>query len=198
MKNKFDRITLALTALSTLSIAGCLAGEPTSDPASDPDQASAPATTDISARIQAAAAAASSYHQLVNHAYNQCMDAPGGVLNVILKLSNCINTTASSSQKWAFVAAGPPSTFFLVNQLSGFCAEVNNGTSIPGERVDEWHCDGSSAEQWVQSFRVIDGIAYQVFTHAGTSLCLDTVGSAGSQLMQWNCSGNDAQTWLVR
>jgi hypothetical protein len=199
MKNKFNHIALA--TLTTLSIGGCLAEEP----ASDSEQASlgaapetssrAPTDLEIASQIQAAAAV--NFHEIVNFAFgNQCVDAPGGVLNVVLRIAAC---NGSDTQKWSFVAASSPNTFFLVNKRSGFCAEVNNGTSNPGELVDEFHCDGSQAEQWVQSFRVVDGVSYQQYRHLGTSLCLDTVGGAGSQLMQFSCgSSNNAQTWLVR
>jgi hypothetical protein len=152
------------------------------------------ATADTSDRFKAAAD--SNYHEIVNLAYDQCIDAPNGALNVILKLAPC---NGSGSQKWAFVLAAAPSTYYLVNRRSGYCAEVNGGTTVPGERVDEWFCNGTTAEQWVQSFRVIGGVAYQQFRHTGTGLCLDTVGGPGSQLMQWHCDpNNDAQTWLVR
>jgi hypothetical protein len=151
------------------------------------------ATVEDSGRLTIAA---SSYHEIVNYAYNQCLEAPGGTLNVRLRLAGC---NGSGTQKWAFVAAPSANTYYLVNRAGGFCAEVNNGTSSPGEAVDEYYCNGTAAEQWVQSARVISGLLYQHFTHSGTALCLDTVGGAGSQLMQWYCTpDNDAQTWLVR
>ncbi|KUM89748.1 hypothetical protein AQI88_39505 [Streptomyces cellostaticus] len=150
----------------------------------------------VSARI-AATAAASSYHEIVNLAYHQCVEAPRGALNVRLRLAEC--NGLSAAQKWAFVAAPAASTYYLVNQAGGYCMEVNDGTANPGETVDEYFCNGTASEQWVQSFRTVNGIVYQQFTHSGTSLCLDTVSGPGSQLMQWNCdAGNDAQTWLVR
>jgi len=184
MKNR----CIVLAALGTLNTAGCMADEPSSD-SDQPVSAVVDIDQDITATVVG-------YHQIVNLRYNQCMDAPNGTLNVVLKLSNC---TSSTTQGWTFVAASSPNTFFLVNQRSGYCAEVNNGTNIPGELVDQWYCDGSMAEQWVQSYRTIGGVTYHQYTHAGTNLCLDTVSGPGSQLMQWYCdSYNDAQTWLVR
>ena len=154
--------------------------------AADPPPAS------ISARIHAAAA--DNYHELVNLAYNQCVDAPNGALNVILRIAPC---NGSDTQKWASVP-GPSSTTYLVNKGSGYCAEVNNGTSNPGERVDEWYCNGSQAEQWTPHGSVA-GFSYRQFEHGRTGLNLDTVGGPGSQLMQWNRGANNAfQTWLVR
>lgn len=143
-----------------------------------------------------AAAADVNYREIVNLAHGQCLDAPGGALNVQLKLAKCNGT---DSQKWVFVPASAPNTYYFVNKRSRYCAEVNGGTSTPGERVDQWLCNGTTAEQWVQHLRPLAELVYQRFEHAGTGLCLDTVGGAGSQLMQWYCDpGNDAQTWLVR
>ena len=151
-------------------------------------------TTEASAATPVANAA--SHHQIVNLAYNQCVDAPNGTLNVRLKLADC---SGSATQEWAFVATPTAGTYYLVNEASGYCAEVNNGTSTPGEAVDEYFCGGTASEQWVQSLRVVNAIVYQQFTHQGTTMCLDTVSGRGSQLMQWYCdSANDAQTWLVR
>ena len=178
---------LFTAALCTLGFTGCLADET----AAELD----PATSEIAARIQAAAAAAN-FHGIRNKAYDQCVEAPGGKLNVLLKLSICGTTP---TQKWSFVAAGPANTFFLVNQSSGLCMEVNNGTATPGERVDEFYCNGSTAEQWVAITRLVGGVAYQQYQHAGTNQCLDTVSGKGSNLMQYTCSpSSDAQSWLVQ
>ncbi|MER7181607.1 RICIN domain-containing protein [Streptomyces hyaluromycini] len=158
--------------------------------------AAADSTAGVSARVTAAAAA-SSYHTIRNLAYNQCVDAPGGVLNVRLQLVGC---NGSSTQNWAFVSTGASNTYYLVNQASGYCAEVNNGTSIPGEAVEEYVCDGLASEQWVESAVIVNQSAGVKFTHVGTNLCLDTVSSAGSQLMQWNCDDAhpaEAQVWIV-
>lgn len=153
-----------------------------------------PGGADVSTAITTAAT--SNYREIVNFAYNQCIDAPNGVLNVRLRLASC---SGSDTQKWSFVAASSPNTYYLVNKRSGYCAGVNHGTSFPGEAVDQWYCEGTQGQQWVQSFRVIGGVSYQQFRHAGTNQCLDTVGGRGSQLMQWYCgAANDAGTWLVR
>jgi hypothetical protein len=96
------------------------------------------------------------------------------------------------SRRWFFVPTGAPNTFFVVNQLSGFCMEVNNGTSNPGETVDEFTCDGLASEQWV-----VEGLSLR---HLGTNQCLDTVGGAGSELMQFNCgqaAPAGAQSWVI-
>jgi hypothetical protein len=182
--SKLDHLAVAI--VYTCGFTGCLAEAPTAEP---------DLTSPTSAEIQAAAAAAN-FHGIKNELYSQCVDAPGGTLNVTLRLASC---GIAATQKWAFVAAGPANTFFIVNQLSGLCMEVNNGTAIPGERVDQFSCTGSTAEQWVATTRLVGGVAYQQYRHAGTSQCLDTVGAQGSNLMQFTCDPNgDAQSWLVQ
>jgi len=136
----------------------------------------------------APANAATADAPIVNDAYRQCIDAPGGALNVRLKLASC---SGSGTQKWAFIPTGAANTYFIRNQASGLCMEVNNGTSTPGETVDEFTCDGQRSEQWV----------YQGLTlrHAGTNQCLDTVGGPGSQLIQYTCGQSapaTVQFWI--
>jgi hypothetical protein len=124
-----------------------------------------------------------------NAAYSQCIDAPGGALNVRLKLVAC---SSSGTQQWAFVPTGATNTYVIRNQASGFCMEVNNGTSTPGETVDEFTCNGLASEQWVS-----EGPALR---HAGTNQCLDTVGGPGSQLMQYTCgqaAPANVQSWIT-
>ena len=151
MKNKLNQIILA--TLSTLSIVGCLADGPVTDTikrrSKAPPEAANASPSDLPNTDQAQVAAAGNFHEIVNLAFNQCIDAPNGALNVILKVAAC---NGSDTQKWSFVAAPSPNTFFLVNKRSGFCAEVNNGTSTPGERVDEFHCNGSQASNGFGAF----------------------------------------------
>ncbi|GGN32113.1 hypothetical protein GCM10011578_070550 [Streptomyces fuscichromogenes] len=189
MKIRSRTSVLAGALLASAGMMALATGASAATPAAD-------STAVTSARITAAAAA-SSYHTIKNLAYGQCVDAPGGVLNVRLQLAGC---NGSSTQNWAFVSTGASNTYYLVNQSSGYCAEVNNGTSIPGETVDEYFCDGLASEQWTETAVIVNQAAGVKFTHVGTTMCLDTVGGAGSQLMQWNCDDAhpaEAQVWIV-
>src|SRR3954447_12417391 len=124
-----------------------------------------------------------------NAAYSQCIDAPGGALNVRLKLVEC---SGSDTQQWVFMPTVAANTYVIQNQASGFCMEVNNGTSTPGETVDEFTCNGLASEQWV-----LEGLT---FRHAETNQCLDTVSGPGSQLMQWTCGDAhpaNVQSWTT-
>jgi hypothetical protein len=125
-----------------------------------------------------------------NAAYSQCIDAPHGALNVRLKLVAC--NSSSGTQQWAFMPTGAANTYVIRNQASGFCMEVNNGTSTPKETVDEFTCNGLTSEQWV-----LEGLTLR---HAGTNQCLDTVGGPGSQLMQYTCgqaAPANVQSWMI-
>jgi hypothetical protein len=137
----------------------------------------------------APANAAPSPGPIRNATYSQCIDAPSGALNVRLKLVKC---SSSDTQQWVFMPSGAANTYVIRNRASGFCMEVNNGTSTPGETVDEFTCNGLASEQWV-----LEGLT---FRHAGTNQCLDTVGGSGSQLMQWTCGDArpaNVQSWIT-
>jgi Ricin-type beta-trefoil lectin domain len=135
---------------------------------------------------------ANGFFSFTNVAYDQCLDAPNGVFNVVLKLSRCNNT---DSELWRVVPGVQQGTVRLLNKRSRLCAEVNNATNIPGELVDQFDCNGSPGEDWVEHFV---GGGYLEFEHAGTGLCLDTVHGPNSQLMQWYCGpSNLAQMWLA-
>ena len=169
--------------LTSVAMTGCLGGAP------DSAQGDEPATTDVTAQ-------SSTYNWIRNKQYVQCVDAPGGAFNVMLKISPCYG----DEMHWASVPAGPANTYYFVNLSSGLCMEVNNGTATPGERIDEYSCNGTASEQWVRTDILINNVSYAQFKHAGTNLCLDTVGSENSNLMQWTCDpigSNDAQLWRV-
>src|SRR5262249_30927050 len=81
----------------------------------------------------AAAVPNTAYVQIKNRAWGQCVDAPDGGFNVHLRLADCDN--GKPTQHWVLVPTGA-ANFFIVNQASGYCMEVNNGTSNPTEPVD--------------------------------------------------------------
>jgi hypothetical protein len=148
-------------------------------------------------------AEAQSPFKIKNLAYQQCMGAPDRSLNVVLRLLPC--NSGPGYRLW-YRDPGPVARiFYLRNAGSVFCAEVNQDTAVPGELVDNWYCDQTNSytgEQWeiYKSYKIGEK-TYLQFRHIGTnpSLCLDTVGSEGSQLMQWYCDENlnAAQLWEI-
>ncbi|WP_198154254.1 RICIN domain-containing protein [Catenuloplanes japonicus] len=138
----------------------------------------------------ASASAPVAYQQIRNAVHNQCVDAPGGALNVRVKLSDC--SSGEPTRHWALVPTGAASTYFIVNQGSGYCLEVNNGTATPGEAVDQFTCNGSSSEKWIR-----EGLRLR---HSGTNQCLDTAGGRDSALIQYTCGAEapaGIQSWII-
>jgi hypothetical protein len=181
MNHERERVMVGMVVMiGALAVGGC--GE---DPGTEAD----PQTSVEQSELQA------SVHQIKNAHYQQCVSARFTRLNEILSMETCGD---KDRQSWKFVPATPTS-WYLVNKATGFCAEVNNGTSNPGERVDEWYCNGERAEQWVEvPVTLPNGTAAVELRHAGTNLCLDTVGGTNSQLMQWPCDrNNQTQAWFI-
>ncbi|WP_203913472.1 ricin-type beta-trefoil lectin domain protein [Rhizocola hellebori] len=148
------------------------------------------ASANASTQNEVAAVPNTDYRQIRNAAWSQCVDAPGGVFNVHLKLATC--STFTRTRNWLLVPTGVLNIFFIVNQQTGLCMEVNNGTANPFEPVDEFTCNGQPSELWVREDLRL--------RHFGTNQCLDTVAGPGSELMQFTC-GQEApvgvQSWII-
>jgi hypothetical protein len=146
----------------------------------------------------ASAEAATSYH-IRNLAYDQCMGAPDLSLNVVLRILPC--DSGAGFRRWYTESTSyrGGNIYRFKNPGTQRCAEVNQDTAVPGELVDDWTCNATSAERWEAIPFTIGWETYYQFKHVGTELCLDTVGGSGSQLMQWYCdtSFNAAQLWKV-
>lgn len=142
------------------------------------------------------AAASGNYHQIVNKAYDQCVDVPNSSTSrgVQLQIWSCNGTGA---QAWAPVLASG-NIYYMVNQNSGLCVEVRNSSLLLGKPIQQWPCVGVAGQQWVRTPVFVDGAVWETFRNVNSGLCLDTVGGAFSLLMQWTCQGNDAQYWQVR
>lgn len=132
--------------------------------------------------------------QIQNLAYGQCVVPASTSKNATLRLADC--RSSGSRAVWTFVKSGDIN--FISNKATGWCMEVNDGTMIPGERVDQFDCNGSGAVQWYElPTRAANGAFYLEIRNAHSNLCLDTVAGRGSDLMQYVCDGNDAQLWIL-
>src|SRR5207248_6963350 len=120
-----------LTRLSTLTAALCLTAASSAGVATGASAAttSRAATTSTATEFKTATTGIGPF-QIENVAFSQCIDAPGGALNVRLRLAPC-SPSSSSTQLWTLMPIAP-STYTIVNKVSGFCMEVNNGTATPG------------------------------------------------------------------
>ena len=149
--------------------------------------------------VQPASAEAATSYRIRNLAYDQCMGAPDLSLNVVLRILPC--DSGPGFRRWytETVSYRHSDIYRFRNVGTGRCAEVNQDSAVPGELVDDWTCNTTSAERWQAIPVMIGWDTYYRFKHVNTELCLDTVGGSGSQLMQWYCdtSFNAAQLWKV-
>ena len=153
----------------------------------------------IGSVVPGRAEAAGPVYRLRNWAYDQCMASPELRLNVVLRILPCSGTGAGYG-KWnlepKYYRSG--NSYRMHNVDTHHCAEVNQGTAFPGELVDDFTCNWQQEETWERLPYQIGWDTYYQFRHAGTNLCLDTVGGPGSQLMQWPCDVHSAaQLWKV-
>lgn len=136
------------------------------------------------------------YDVIWNLDVGQCIDTPKRQVNELLRLADC---NYGDTQLWALLPGTQPGILTFVNKATNLCIEVNNGTSVPGEWLDAWYCDGLSSEQWVAMNPAGLNPPWHMFEHVGTGLCLDTVSGVNSAIMQWYCDpGNRMQTWFYR
>ncbi len=78
---------------------------------------------------------------------------------------------------------------------SGMCLDVAGGSTAAGANVQQWPCNGLSAQAWTASFSAGD---LATLTAAVSGQCLTRDGDApGANVVQRDCDGSDAQTWRV-
>lgn len=94
-------------------------------------------------------------------------------------------------------------TYRLISQQSGYCADVENGSTTPGANVRQWYCNALNPQSW----RLVDkGNGYWALvaqnSGQGNPLCLDNAGAAGPEaykpdVIVWSCTGDTPQNWLI-
>jgi hypothetical protein len=187
--------TLALAATMLIASAGVATAESTVDPG--PIAGGDPPVATTGGPVLTGPGLSRGFVQLSNQAFRGCTYARSTTLNDIAILHVCLGET--QLDWWLMVPVGPPGVFYLVNQATGYCLEVNHGTNIPGERVDAFTCNQTTAEQWSIGVSVVDGTAYGPIVHAGTDLCLDAPGGLEGALTQEPCGGrglgSPSQLW---
>lgn len=111
------------------------------------------------------------------------------------------NSNSTSAQRWKLDLIDAPivsgGTYRLMHKGTNQCLDVNNNSSQPGSRVQQWTDNGSNAQRWVIT-KENDG--YYKLTHKGTNQCLDVgnnSSAAGANVSQWTDNGNNAQRWKL-
>jgi hypothetical protein len=82
------------------------------------------------------------------------------------------------------------------------CVDVSGANFYEGARVQQWICNGTTAQAW-KVLRNDDGSwTFQAYGAWPQSLCLDVAGASrdnGAQIRLWTCNGTAAQKfWAIR
>jgi predicted alpha-1,2-mannosidase len=107
----------------------------------------------------------------------------------------------SPNTTWASAPADAPPSFDVgpapprtgpVTGLASKCADVDQGATANGTKVQLWDCNGSGAQAWTLAS---DGSVRAL------GKCLDIVSSGradGTKVQLWDCNGTGAQHWWPR
>lgn len=106
-------------------------------------------------------------------------------------------TQASASAAGTAAAAIPTGYTTVVNKGSGKCVDARSAASADGTAVQQYTCNGSTAQNW--QLVATDGGYYRVNSNLNAAEAWDVTGvsTADSALIQlWTYSGGNNQQWL--
>ncbi|MFD0856292.1 RICIN domain-containing protein, partial [Actinomadura adrarensis] len=87
----------------------------------------------------------------------------------------------------------------VINAGSWQCMDVDASGTEPGANVQQWGCNGTSAQDW--QFTEVGG-GYYTLVNPNSGKCLDIDGTDGAgmgdgdNVWQWDCNGSEGQQWL--
>ena len=106
-------------------------------------------------------------------------------------------TQGSASAANTAAAAIPTGYTTVVNKGSGKCVDARSAASADGTAVQQYTCNGSTAQNW--QLTATDGGYYRVNSNLNAAEAWDVTGvsTADSALVQlWTYSGGNNQQWL--
>lgn len=82
----------------------------------------------------------------------------------------------------------------LVNNASGLCLDITNGTMTSGTDVHQWYCNGGDWQKW--NYDADSGLIRSKYN---PDFCLDNSGvfENGANIVIWACYGNDHQRFTL-
>jgi hypothetical protein len=114
-----------------------------------------------------------------------------------LALAGCVIEDVDESSDTAYLTI-PSQPTTLVRKGSGKCLDVNNASSSNGTKIQQWGCNGSTA----QKFKLEDrgGGNYRL-RNSNSNKCLDVSGggtSNGTKVQLWSCNTGSNQKFKVQ
>ncbi|MBI5456739.1 RICIN domain-containing protein [Candidatus Kaiserbacteria bacterium] len=96
---------------------------------------------------------------------------------------------------FAHAASLPGGVFNLIMRSDGLCMDVYANQAVSGQNIDNWHCNGTTA----QTFRAesLGGDVYRII-NTNSGMCVDVYGndtSEGADVVQAWCNGSSAQSF---
>jgi hypothetical protein len=113
-----------------------------------------------------------------------CLSAVYTTEGTQLEQATC---NGSTLQQWEVTAEG--SGYYLINEDTGYVADVNGGSKTAGAAVIDYAKNGGTNQQWKFSS---DGQGYYNIVNVNSGMCLDVVSastSSGADIDQYNCNG---------
>lgn len=90
---------------------------------------------------------------------------------------------------------GSGATYRLRSLHSNKCLDVAGGSTATGANIQQWDCNGMSAQAWTVSM-TSGGDATLAAAVSGACLTVET-DDAGANIVQRPCTGSDAQLWRI-
>ena len=89
---------------------------------------------------------------------------------------------------------GPASYIQIVNQSTGLCMDIAEGSMRDGTNVMQWTCTGAAWQKW--SYDATTGL---IRSQHDPRFCLDNGGryEDGAHLLIWTCNGNANQRFTL-
>ena len=109
-----------------------------------------------------------------------------GTYGVTVTAADPAGTSRAVSFNWTITAVGG-----RIKGPNGKCLDDNGGSTINGNKIDIWTCNGSDAQKWTLN-------ANKTLSVLGSCLSDRHYTGAGTKLVLWTCVGHKNEQWKHR
>ncbi len=104
-------------------------------------------------------------------------------------------STDSQTQACPIRGGAIEGTFYLVNENSNKCVDVQGAGTENNVNVQQWNCNRTNAQKWVISH---EGNGVHTITNVNSGKLLDVAwAGAGSNVQQWQDNGGASHRWTI-
>jgi 3D (Asp-Asp-Asp) domain-containing protein len=109
-----------------------------------------------------------------------------GTYGVTVTAADASRTSRAVSFNWTITAVGGP-----IKGPNGKCLDDNGGSTVNGNKIDIFTCNGSDAQKWTRN-------ANKTLSVLGSCLSDRHYTGAGTKLVLWTCVGHKNEQWTHR